>query len=137
MTPGTKGRSTPAPIVAPSPAKHRPSGPGLELVRPVAGVSSPLLTKAVRRVEARWVQLYGPTKDVGDIPRLLAAFATTPPEWSPDARRVRLRVANEAALPEVARWVVGQGLELYEMRTGRPSLEAVFLQVMGEDQRPG
>jgi signal transduction histidine kinase len=75
VSPGTKGRVTPAPIVAPSPAKHRPSGPGLELVRPVAGVSSPLLTKAVRRVEARWVQLYGPTKDVGDIPRLLAAFA--------------------------------------------------------------
>jgi signal transduction histidine kinase len=38
-------------------------------------VSSRLLTKAVRRVEARWLQLYGPLNDAGDIPRLLAAFA--------------------------------------------------------------
>ena len=76
MSPGTKGRVTPAPVTTTTTTtKQRPSGPGLELVRPVAGVSSPLLTKAVRRVEARWVQLYGPTKDVGDIPRLLAAFA--------------------------------------------------------------
>ena len=71
MSPSTKGRVTPAPTVT----KQRPSGPGLELVRPVAGVSSRLLTKAVRRVETRWTQLYGPTKDTGDIPRLLAAFA--------------------------------------------------------------
>jgi len=76
VSPGTKGRVTPAPVTTTTTTtKQRPSGPGLELVRPVAGVSSPLLTKAVRRVEARWVQLYGPTKDVGDIPRLLAAFA--------------------------------------------------------------
>ncbi len=72
MSPGTKGRPSPGPIAAP---KTRTSGSGLELVRPVAGVSSRLLTKAVRRVEARWLQLYGPTKDTGDIPRLLAAFA--------------------------------------------------------------
>jgi signal transduction histidine kinase len=65
----TKGRPAPA---APRP---RTSGGGLELVRPVAGVSSRLLTKAVRRVEARWLAQYGPGKDTGDIPRLLAAFA--------------------------------------------------------------
>jgi signal transduction histidine kinase len=68
---GTKGRPSPGPIGAPK----RTSGAGLELVRPVAGVSSRLLTKAVRRVEARWLQLYGPGQDTGDIPRLLAAFA--------------------------------------------------------------
>ncbi len=68
MSAGTKGRPSPAP-------RSRPSNPGLELVRPVAGVSSRLLTKAVRRVEARWVQQYGPGSEAGDIPRLLAAFA--------------------------------------------------------------
>ena len=75
MSPGTKGRPSPAPIVPGSGARSRTAGAGLELVRPVAGVSSRLLTKAVRRVEARWLQLYGPSNDTGDIPRLLAAFA--------------------------------------------------------------
>jgi hypothetical protein len=32
---------------------------------------------------------------------------------------------------------VGRGARLYEMRTVRRSLEALFLEVMGEDQRPG
>ena len=71
MSVGSRGRHSPTP---PAP-KARTSGGGLELVRPVAGVSSRLLTKAVRRVEARWTKLYGPGSDAGDIPRLLAAFA--------------------------------------------------------------
>jgi len=73
---GTKGRPSPAPPLVPGlQSKPRTSGGGLELIRPVAGVSSRLLTKAVRRVEARWAKLYGPGNDAGDIPRLLAAFA--------------------------------------------------------------
>jgi signal transduction histidine kinase len=73
---GTKGRPSPAPPIVPGlQSKPRTSGGALELVRPVAGVSSRLLTKAVRRVEARWSKLYGPGNDAGDIPRLLAAFA--------------------------------------------------------------
>ena len=68
MSTGTRSRPSPIP-------RARVSGGSLELIRPVAGVSSRLLTKAVRRVEARWLQQYGPTKDTGDIPRLLAAFA--------------------------------------------------------------
>ena len=75
MSPGTKGRPSPAPLIPGLISKPRNSGGGLELVRPVAGVSSRLLTKAVRRVEARWMKLYGPGNDAGDIPRLLAAFA--------------------------------------------------------------
>jgi ABC-2 type transport system ATP-binding protein len=50
---------------------------------------------------------------------------------------VRLRVAGEEALPEMARWLVGRGAKLYEMRGRRPSLEQLFLEVMGGDQRPG
>ena len=44
-------------------------------VVPVTGVSSGLLTRAIRRVEARWRELYGPSTDVADIPRILAASA--------------------------------------------------------------
>jgi ABC-2 type transport system ATP-binding protein len=67
----------------------------------------------------------------------LAGFATAPPEWSEDGRSVRMRVAAEETLPAIARWVVERGIPLYALRPGRPSLEALFLEVMGEDQRPG
>jgi hypothetical protein len=50
---------------------------------------------------------------------------------------VRLRVPNEASLPALAEWLVQHGVGLYEMCNRRPSLEQVFLEVMGEDQRPG
>jgi signal transduction histidine kinase len=38
-------------------------------------VSSQLLTRAIRRVERRWRELYGSSTDVTDIPRILAASA--------------------------------------------------------------
>jgi ABC-2 type transport system ATP-binding protein len=50
---------------------------------------------------------------------------------------VRLRVHDDASLPALARWLVERGVDLYEMRSGRPSLETVFLEVMGDDRRPG
>jgi ABC-2 type transport system ATP-binding protein len=50
---------------------------------------------------------------------------------------VHLRVTDEDALPELARWLVGQQARLYQLRSHRPSLEKLFLEVMGEDQRPG
>ena len=60
-----------------------------------------------------------------------------PPAADSDAGRLRLRVADEAVLPEIARWLVGRGAALYEMRAARKSLEAWFLEVMGDDQAPG
>src|SRR5436190_23641286 len=54
--------------------RQRGSEP-LARVNPVAGVSSDLLTHAIRRVEARWRESYGPSIDVADIPRILAAAA--------------------------------------------------------------
>jgi ABC-2 type transport system ATP-binding protein len=50
---------------------------------------------------------------------------------------VSLRVASDDRLPEIADWLVGRGARLYEMRSARKSLETWFLEVMGEDQRPG
>jgi len=50
---------------------------------------------------------------------------------------VRLRVPDEDALPPLTRWLVESGAELYGIHARRPSLEDVFLEVMGEDQRPG
>ncbi len=51
--------------------------------------------------------------------------------------RVRLHVDDERRLPELARWLVGRGVGLYELRSRRKSLEEWFLEVMGVDQAPG
>jgi len=57
---------------------------------------------------------------------------------SPAAPRVvRLRLASEGALPELAPWLVARGIALYELRVRRKSLEESFIEIMGEDQRPG
>jgi ABC-2 type transport system ATP-binding protein len=50
---------------------------------------------------------------------------------------VHLRVAGEDALPAIAEWLVGRGVRLYGMSARRRSLEDLFLEVMGHDQRPG
>lgn len=50
---------------------------------------------------------------------------------------VRLTVSTEAALPDMARWLVAQGVSIYRLAADHKSLEALFLEVMGEDERPG
>jgi ABC-2 type transport system ATP-binding protein len=50
---------------------------------------------------------------------------------------VRLRLADESALPELAPWLVARGIALYELRVQRKSLEESFIEIMGEDQTPG
>jgi ABC-2 type transport system ATP-binding protein len=50
---------------------------------------------------------------------------------------VRVRVDHESALPALAEALVRSGARLYAMTPHKRSLEATFLEVMGEDQRPG
>jgi ABC-2 type transport system ATP-binding protein len=50
---------------------------------------------------------------------------------------LRLTVADEERIPAIARALVERGIPIYEIRVARLSLEARFLEVMGEDQRPG
>jgi ABC-2 type transport system ATP-binding protein len=50
---------------------------------------------------------------------------------------VRMHANSEAMLPELARWLVARGVSLYELRCRRKTLEEWFVEVMGEDQRPG
>jgi ABC-2 type transport system ATP-binding protein len=54
-----------------------------------------------------------------------------------DTTVARLKLADEEKLPEMAAWLVSRGTRLYEMRAARKSLESLFLEVMGDDQRPG
>jgi ABC-2 type transport system ATP-binding protein len=65
----------------------------------------------------------------------LAGFGTI--VGRPAEDRVRLRVADDSVLPDVARWLVSSGVQLYEMRGRHKSLEEWFVDVMGDDQRPG
>jgi ABC-2 type transport system ATP-binding protein len=48
-----------------------------------------------------------------------------------DGTLVRLRVEAEAILPEMSRWLAGEGVGLFRLAARRPSLEDVFLEVMG------
>jgi ABC-2 type transport system ATP-binding protein len=64
----------------------------------------------------------------------LAAFGTG---ITRDGTLVRLHAHAESVLPELARWLVGRGVALYELRCRRKTLEEWFVEVMGEDQRPG
>jgi ABC-2 type transport system ATP-binding protein len=68
----------------------------------------------------------------------LDRFGQRLPETVATANGVlRMKVAGDEALPEIARWLVGRGASLYEMRTAKKTLEAWFLEAMGEDQAPG
>lgn len=50
---------------------------------------------------------------------------------------VRLRVDREESVPDMVRWLIARGVDLYSLQSHRKSLEHWFLDVMGEDQRPG
>jgi ABC-2 type transport system ATP-binding protein len=50
---------------------------------------------------------------------------------------VRLRVPSEEVVPQIARWLVGLGVGIHALGGRRKSLEEWFIEVMGDDQRPG
>jgi hypothetical protein len=49
---------------------------------------------------------------------------------------VVMQIADEARIPEIARWLTGQGVDVFHISANRPSLESLFLEVLG-DERPG
>ena len=54
-----------------------------------------------------------------------------------DDDRVRLRVAGDQVIPDIVRWLVERNAQVYGVHAHRKSLEEWFVEVMGEDQRPG
>ena len=74
---------------------------------------------------------------IARIGRILEEDAASAAETGEARDRLRVSVPTEERLPDLARALVQRGLPLYEMRVSRKSLEASFLEVMGEDQRPG
>ncbi len=55
----------------------------------------------------------------------------------PRSGLIALRVASEAAVPALVSWLVQQGVQIHAVQPFRKSLEDVFLDVMGDDERPG
>ncbi len=70
-------------------------------------------------------------------PELLAGLAQFGRNVRPLNGEVHLQMDREESVPALARWLVGQGVPLYRLTTTRKSLETLFLEVMGEDERPG
>jgi ABC-2 type transport system ATP-binding protein len=48
-----------------------------------------------------------------------------------------MRTAAEEAIPALVSWLVQHGVQVYAVQPRRASLEDVFLDVMGDDERPG
>ena len=50
---------------------------------------------------------------------------------------IAMRTAAEAAIPALVSWLVQHGVQVYAVQPRRATLEDVFLDVMGDDERPG
>jgi ABC-2 type transport system ATP-binding protein len=55
----------------------------------------------------------------------------------PGSNIVCMRVADEQVVPSIAKWLVAREVKIYALHARRKSLEEWFIDVMGEDQRPG
>jgi len=64
----------------------------------------------------------------------LAAFGT---DIERDANVLRLRIAGDDVLPAMTRWLVEHDVPVFEVIRKGKSLEQLFVDVMGDDQRPG
>ncbi len=68
---------------------------------------------------------------VGEVtPALLDGLRRWDGNPRADGRRVTLNLLDESVLPEVARWVVGQGVALYALTPQQISLEELFMRVV-------
>jgi ABC-2 type transport system ATP-binding protein len=64
----------------------------------------------------------------------LSRFGTNVVQPQPDLIALQ---TNDAAVPAIVSWLVQHGVQIHAVQPRRKSLEDVFLEVMGEDERPG
>jgi ABC-2 type transport system ATP-binding protein len=68
----------------------------------------------------------------------LTRFGTNIAQPRPGAPgAIALRIESEAVIPAIVSWLVQQGARIHAVQPHRKSLEDVFLDVMGDDERPG
>ncbi len=70
-------------------------------------------------------------------PEKIAGLAQFGGGLSTQNGQVHLQVEDEEKLPKITSWLVGQGIKVYEVAVKRQSLEAMFVEVMGGEERPG
>jgi ABC-2 type transport system ATP-binding protein len=95
----------------------------------VKSISLKEIEQGATQVEIR-VGALPPAGDRAELERGLAQFGT---EVRLDTDRIHLMMPNQTALPELARWLIGQGLDLYALMPHHASLEEIFLQIVGTD----
>jgi ABC-2 type transport system ATP-binding protein len=65
----------------------------------------------------------------------LARFGTN--VVRPRSDLITLRIQRDAAVPAIVSWLVQHGVQIHAVQPRHKSLEDVFLEVVGEDERPG
>ena len=65
-------------------------------------------------------------------PEVLAGLSRFGRVLGSEGAQVRLRVEGEEHLPEMTRWLASQGVGLYRLAARRPSLDELFLEVIGD-----
>ncbi len=68
---------------------------------------------------------------------LLAGLAELGRDVAVADGNIRMRIPDESLMPEIARRVVGAGAELFRLAASRKPLEALFMEIMGDDERAG
>jgi ABC-2 type transport system ATP-binding protein len=68
---------------------------------------------------------------VGATPEILAGLARLGEGLRVEGERVTLRVASEDELPRISLWLAERGVGLRRLSADRPSLESLFLELMG------
>jgi ABC-2 type transport system ATP-binding protein len=84
---------------------------------------------------SNWVEIELVVKN--PTPQLLRDLAQFGKNVQPLNGAIHFHAESEARIPELNRWLVAQGVDVYKLGTAKPSLESLFLQVMGEDARAG
>lgn len=69
-----------------------------------------------------------------DLPAQLAQFGS---HIRQVGGSIKLVVDDESRLPELTRWLVAQNVAVYHLAAAHQSLESLFLEVMGEQEKPG
>jgi len=93
----------------------------------VKAISLKEIEQGATQVEIRVGAL--PT-DRTELQRGLDRFGT---DVKLDADRIHVMMPNQTAVPELARWLIGQGLDVYALTPHHASLEEMFLQIVGTD----
>jgi ABC-2 type transport system ATP-binding protein len=69
----------------------------------------------------------------GITPEICAGLATWGQDIRSDGDRLTLSVNSEADLPEITRYLVAQGADVYQITPERLSLEELFIETVGKD----